>query len=155
MKALMNDTAQNRGDLTIGGLAKAADVNVETIRYYERIGLIEKPSKPGQGFRKYPPQAVQNIRFIKRAKELGFSLQEISDLLLLGDGCCKDVRQRAEAKRARVDSQIADLTELRDVLDGLISACQQSDDDHNCPIVETLLGERTDTEYEDTVRNND
>lgn len=147
----MKDTAQRKGELTIGSLAKHADVNVETIRYYERIGLIEQPSKPGRGFRKYPAHTVQNIRFIKRAQELGFSLQEISELFLLGEGHCEDMRQRAEAKRARIESQIKDLTALSDALGGLIAACQQRQNDRGCPIVETLLGQRRETD-EDTAQ---
>lgn len=137
----MNNIAQQKGELTIGALAKAAGVNVETVRYYERIGLIEQPPKPEQGFRKYPPQAIRNLRFIKRAQELGFDLQEISELFLLGEGRCDEMRQRAEAKRERVEARIRDLAALRDGLDELISACQQSKNDRTCPIIQTLLGQ--------------
>jgi len=143
----MNDTAQYNAGLTIGSLATAAGVNVETIRYYERIGLIKQPSKPSQGFRKYPSHTVQNLRFIKRAQELGFSLLEISELLLLGEGRCDDMRLRAEEKRVRIESQIKELTLLRDALGELITACQQRQNDRRCPIVETLLGQRTKIDY--------
>lgn len=140
----MSENTPRKDELTIGGLAKAAGVNVETIRYYERIGLIEKPSKPSHGFRKYPPQTIQNIQFIKRAQELSFSLQEISELFLLGAGHCEDMRQQAEKKRARIESQIKDLTALRNGLDELITACKQRQNHRSCPIVETLLGQRVD-----------
>jgi len=139
----MNDAIKLNGELTIGGLAKAAGVNVETIRYYERIGLIEQPSKPGQGFRKYPQQTIQNIRFIKRAQELGFNLQEISELLLFGEGHCEDMRQRAEVTRNRIESQVKDLIALRDGLDELITACRHRKDELNCPIVQTLQGKHS------------
>ncbi len=72
--------------LTIGFLAGAAEVNVETVRYYQRFGIIDEPLKPFDGYRVYPPETVGRIRFIKRAKQLGFSLKEISELLELGDG---------------------------------------------------------------------
>ena len=113
----MRETARHKVELTIGRLAKEAGVNVETIRYYERIGLIEQPQKPIQGFRKYPPQALQNVLFIKRAQVLGFNLQEITELMQLGDGNCEDIRQRAEIKRKKIESQIKDLIKLRDGLD--------------------------------------
>jgi len=135
----MNEAAQGKGELTIGGLAKAAGVNVETIRYYQRIGLVEEPIRPVSGFRRYSPQMVQRIKFVKRAQGLGFKLQEIAELLLLGEGHCADVRQRAEEKRKRIQSQIEDLKALRDTLDELIGACRRGKDQHRCPIVETLL----------------
>lgn len=123
--------------LTIGRLARAAGVNVETVRYYQRVGLVTEPPKPVAGYRHYPPATVDRIRFIKRAQKLGFSLAEISELLELGDGHCADVRSRAEHKRSVIDRQIADLTALRDTLDDLIHACRE--DEHTaCPIVETL-----------------
>ena len=74
--------------MTIGNLAKAAGVNVETIRYYQRIGLVDEPDKPAQGYRRYPASIIDRIRFIKRAQELGFRLNEIIDLLSLNDGNC-------------------------------------------------------------------
>lgn len=124
--------------LTIGFLAKAADVNIETIRYYQRIGLITEPTKPDQGYRIYPEETLQRIKFIKRAQQLGFSLQEIEELLQLGDGHCEDVRLRAEQKRSQIDKQIKDLRNLRSTLNQLINACQSDLDPSQCPIVETL-----------------
>jgi MerR family mercuric resistance operon transcriptional regulator len=124
--------------LTIGFLAKAAEVNIETIRYYQRIGLITEPDKPASGYRIYPTDTLKRIKFIKRAQQLGFSLSEIAELLQLGEGNCADVRQRAEEKRAHIDQQISDLHNLRNTLSELISACQSESDTRHCAIVETL-----------------
>ncbi len=126
--------------LTIGHIARTAGVNVETIRYYQRVGILIEPAKPVEGYRIYPSETVNRIRFIKRAQQLGFSLQEISELLELGDGHCDDVRHRAEEKRTIIDQQINDLKNLRGTLDTLIQACQCDGDTSHCPIVETLTG---------------
>jgi len=128
--------------LTIGFLAKAAEVNIETIRYYQRIGLITEPNKPVKGFRTYPTDTLKRIKFIKRAQQLGFSLKEIAELLLLGDGSredqCADVRQRAELKREHIDQQINDLQNLRKTLTKLINSCKNETGTRHCAIVETL-----------------
>lgn len=129
----------NTPSLTIGRLAQAADINVETIRYYQRIGMIDEPTKPRQGFRVYSPATLERIRFIKRAQQLGFSLNEISELMALGDGHCSDVRQRAEQKRDKIRKQITDLQALAATLDTLIDACHAGADEASCPIVESLL----------------
>lgn len=123
---------------TIGQLARAANVNVETIRYYQRLGIIDEPAKPANGYRIYPEKTIDRIHFIKRAQQLGFSLQEIAELLQLGDGHCTDVRQRAQEKQARIDAQINDLQKLRKTLAQLIKACQSNQQDEHCPIIETL-----------------
>ena len=124
--------------LTIGRLACKAGVNVETVRYYQRIGLVEEPGKPAEGFRIYSPDTVDRITFIKRAQVLGFSLDEVRELLEIGDGHCADVRSRAEEKRDRVVAQIGELDALRRTLDTLIDACLAGRDDAHCPIVESL-----------------
>lgn len=129
----------NQANLTIGRLAKLVDVNVETIRYYQRIGLLDEPAAPLKGFRKYPVKTAENITFIKRAQRLGFSLKEIAELLKIGDGHCDDVRTRAETKRNKIEDQIRDLQALRDTLNKLISECNSGKNEHHCPIVETLL----------------
>lgn len=123
--------------LTIGFLARAAAVNIETVRYYQRVGLITTPPKPENGYRQYPTDTIDRIQFIKRAQKLGFNLTEIAELLDLGDGHCEDVRQRAQHKRDMIDQQLKDLTALRTTLDDLINACL-SDDKKQCPIVKTL-----------------
>lgn len=100
----------SKTELTIGRLARAAGVNVETVRYDQRLRLVKEPRKPAEGFRYYPPETVDWIRFIKRAQQLGFRRQKVAEFLELGGGRCKDVRGRAEEKRAQVDVQIRDLT---------------------------------------------
>ncbi len=138
----LEDCAVSKADLTIGHLARAAGVNVETVRYYQRVGLVKEPRKPIEGFRHYPADTVDRIKFIKRAQQLGFRLPEIAELLELGDGRCKDVRSRAEEKRAQVEAQIRDLKALRATLDSLIRACRSGRDTTHCPLVQTLASEQ-------------
>jgi len=130
----------NTNKLTIGSLAKAAEVNIETVRYYQRIGLINEPAKPAQGYRIYSDEILSRIKFIKRAQQLGFSLQEIEELLKLGEGKgrCNDVRLRAEQKRKQIDKQIKDLKKLRATLSGLINSCEKTGKSSQCAIVDTL-----------------
>ena len=128
--------------LTIGRLARKAGVNVETVRYYQRIGLVDEPGKPAEGFRTYAPATVDRITFIKRAQALGFSLDEVRELLEIGDGHCADVRARAEEKRERVMARIGELEALKETLDTLIDACLAGRDDAHCPIVESLAKPR-------------
>jgi len=124
--------------LTIGQLAQLADVNVETIRYYQRIKLLKEPSKPASGYRKYPESTVEILHFIKRAKQMGFSLQEIAELIELGETACTRVRLRAEAKREQINAQIQELESLRQTLDKLIEQCHSDAKDRPCPIVKKL-----------------
>ncbi|HHC73122.1 MAG TPA: Hg(II)-responsive transcriptional regulator [Thiotrichales bacterium] len=125
--------------LTIGRLARAAGVHVETVRYYQRQGLLEEPPKPREGYRLYPAGAVDRIRFIKRAQALGFRLAEIRELLELEEGSCQDVRQRAVAKCRQIERQIADLQAIHAVLQELVEACgEQTTGRGTCPIIATL-----------------
>ena len=124
--------------LTIGRLAKAAEVNVETIRYYQRVGLVVEPVKPLEGFRVYHDETINRIRFIKRAQKLGFSLQDIAHLLELGEGHCNDVREQAEAKLKQIEAQIKDLQSMRKTLKKLISECSTGNENGDCPIVQSL-----------------
>lgn len=124
--------------LTIGKLAKSAGVNVETVRYYQRIGLLNVPDIPLAGFRRYPATDVARVRFIKRAQRLGFTLKEIADLLLLREGHCDDVRTLAEQKRARIDAQIKDLGAMCQVLDRLIDRCIEEHGPENCSLIDAL-----------------
>lgn len=124
--------------LTIGRLAKAAGVNVETIRYYQRVSLLTEPVKPYDGFRVYPDETINRIRFIKRAQKLGFSLKDIAHLLSLGDGHCDDAREQAEAKLTQVEAQIKDLQSMRKTLKKLISECNTDGESGCCPIVQSL-----------------
>ncbi len=112
--------------LTIGQLAGRAEVNVETIRFYERTGLIPQPPRRESGYRQYPESAVSLVRFIRHAQELGFFLREIKELLdLRVDSAmtCRDVRHRAEAKLADVERKIASLREIRTELTKIIGSC--------------------------------
>jgi MerR family mercuric resistance operon transcriptional regulator len=128
--------------LTIGRLARQADVNIETIRYYQRVGLISQPAKPENGYRIYPTTTIHRIRFIKRAQKLGFKLLEIADLLELSSENCEDVRNKAEQKRIQIKRQIDDLVTLKDSLDDLIEACKSGKKNACCPIVEALTAEQ-------------
>ena len=125
--------------LTIGVLAKAAEINVESVRYYQSKGLIRQPDKPLHGYRQYPAATVNRIRFIKRAQRLGFSLLEIADLLDLGSGRCHDVKIKAERKRDLIESQIQDLQILSDSLKQMIDECNADKNTQHCPIVESLF----------------
>jgi len=124
--------------LTIGRLAKAAEVNVETIRYYQRVGLVVEPVKPLEGFRVYHDETINRIRFIKRAQKLGFSLQDIAHLLELGEGHCDDVREQAEAKLGQIEAQIKDLQAMRKTLKKLVTECSAGNESGSCPIVQSL-----------------
>ena len=106
--------------LTIGKLADAAGVNVETIRFYERKGLITQPQKPIVGFRQYSSEILHRLHFIKRAQELGFTLDEISSLLKLGDEDCQEVQALAQQKLVLIRKKIIDLQRLESNLSHLI-----------------------------------
>ncbi len=124
--------------LSIGKLAKQANVTIETIRYYQRMGLLIEPQKPVTGYRQYPIETIARIRFIKRAQQTGFTLKEISELLLLDSGHCQDVRKMAEQKLRQIDKQIEDLSALRRVLDGLVKGCQEDPSTEHCSLIESL-----------------
>jgi len=126
-------------NLTIGGVAKAAGVNVETIRFYQRLNLLEAPARPPGGVRRYSDAAISRVKFIKRAQELGFSLAEIRRLLRLGDPQnCGEARALAAEKLALVESRVADLQRLRGVLKELIGRCDRRRGKVACPIIESL-----------------
>ena len=125
--------------LTIGQLAKEAEVNVETIRYYERRGLIERPDKPTTGYRQYSNDLLQQLFFIKRAKALGFNLDEIQNLLSLSVGHCTEIQSLAVQKLDQVRYKIKDLQRLEDVLSDLVRQCNASADEAHCPIVDALF----------------
>ncbi len=129
--------------MTIGRAARKAGVGVETIRFYERKGLIEQPPKPlNSGFRIYPEGTVERIRFIRQAQEIGFSLSEIDELLSLRadpSADSSDVRARAIAKRDEVERKIAHLRKIHAALDELISACPGQGALRHCSIMETLV----------------
>jgi MerR family mercuric resistance operon transcriptional regulator len=127
--------------LTIGKLAKQTKVTIETVRYYQRKGLLDEPVKPATGYRQYPAEAIARIQFIKRAQLCGFALKEILELLSMDGGHCTDVREMAEQKRQQIDDQIKDLTALRNVLDGLVKGCQSNPSTEHCSLIDTLSTE--------------
>lgn len=127
--------------LTIGQLAKQAQVNVETVRYYERRGLIPEPPRRESGYRQYSQDAVARLQFIRRAKELGFSLREISDLLSLRvgpDATCGDVKRRAERKLTDIEEKLQALQRMKKALTKLAAACRGRGPTSECPILEAL-----------------
>lgn len=126
---------------TIGQTAKRAGVNIETIRFYEREGLIPEPPRNPSGYRQYSPDFVKRILFIKRAQALGFSLKEIAELLALRvepDTACDDVRRRAEARLTNIEEKIQALERLKVILGELITACNQRQTTSECPILAAL-----------------
>lgn len=137
---------ENRMDaLTIGALAKQAGVHVETIRYYQRRGLLDEPARPAGGIRRYGPATTARIAFIKRAQDIGFSLDEIKELLRLErTPGCRDARDIAEKKLAIVRSRVAGLQEVSRVLTKLIAECDAGRA-RNCPIIDCLAGTRSAT----------
>lgn len=124
--------------LTIGKLAKQTEVTIETIRHYQRIGLLTEPEKPHGGYRSYSDDAITLIRFIKRAQQAGFTLKEIATLLSLDGAHCADVRQLAEQKCQQIDQQIMDLTALRQVLGTLVNDCRQTASSAHCAILDAF-----------------
>jgi MerR family transcriptional regulator, copper efflux regulator len=130
--------------LTIGQVAEAAEVNIQTIRYYERRGLFPTPRRTPSGYRQYPEEAVNRIRFIKHAQELGFSLQEIQELLGLRvrhGAACDAVAQRTRTKIDVVEQKIRDLQRMRRTLEQLAEACTARRPTDECPILEALAGD--------------
>lgn len=123
---------------TIGRLAAEAGVNVETVRYYQRQGLMPEPPRPRDGYRLYDRAAVERLRFIRRAQQLGFTLREVGELLALGDGACREVQELAEAKLAEIETRIRDLEAMREVLGGHLAACRAGEGGNGCPMVEVL-----------------
>lgn len=127
--------------LTAGRLASQADVHIETIRYYERRGLLPDPPRTESGYRLYDAESVTRLRFIKEAQELGFTLEEIQGLLALRvdkETSCADVRRRAEGKAADIEAKIASLQAMHAALQEMIAACAQGGPDGDCPLLETL-----------------
>jgi MerR family mercuric resistance operon transcriptional regulator len=126
-------------ELTIGGVARAAGVSVETVRYYQRSGLLPEPSRPAGSVRRYSEHAVARLRFIRRAQELGFALAEISRLLALEDPqSCAQARALATDKLEVIRKRIADLGRMRKVLEELVGRCAAVRGRVACPIIETL-----------------
>ena len=127
--------------LTIGEVAEQGGVHIETLRYYERRRLLEKPPRSASNYRQYPEAAVRRVRFIKRAQELGFSLNDIKELLSLQaapEASCAEIRAHAEAKMKDIDAKIGALTAMKYVLSTLVAECSGDGPLSDCPILESL-----------------
>lgn len=127
--------------LTTGQLAEAANVNVETVRYYEKRGLLPRPPRSNSGYRRYDQSSVKRLLFIKHAQELGFSLREIAELLSIQYGTgkkCGAVKKRTEAKIDEVERKIKNLQAIRGALRKLVGACRIDRRASECPILEAL-----------------
>ncbi len=127
--------------LTIGRLAREAGVNLETVRYYERRGLLPKPPRSASGYRLFPSVAAQRLRFIRRAQELGFSLKEIRQLLSLRVSrttTSRDIRARAEAKIVDIEAKIKSLESMKKTLRKVTRVCDGCAPLARCPILESL-----------------
>lgn len=128
--------------MTISKIAKEAGVGVETVRFYERKGLVQQPPKPSAGgYRIYPEETAERIRFIRQAQELGFSLREIEELLSLRTDPatdCADVRERAQSKLNEITRKIALMKGIQTALEKLISACPGQGALQLCAIIEAI-----------------
>ena len=128
-------------DLTIGKLAQAAGVGVETIRFYERRGLMQEPPRRASGYRQYPARSIRRLTFIRQAKDLGFTLKEIQELLELrasSDRTCGEMRNQLEIKIADIDRRLTDLQAMKGALVELHRTCDSTDPRAECPILDAL-----------------
>lgn len=131
------------GTLTIGALARASGVHLETIRCYQRLGLVPQPARPVGSVRRYDERAVARLHFIRRVQQLGFSLEEVRQLLALEHGGqCEATRRLAEARLAEVDVRLAQLSRMRRELRRLIADCAGAGRAPRCPIIDTLSDSR-------------
>lgn len=130
--------------LTIGQVASRAGVGVETVRFYEREGLLEEPRRKASGYRQFDETVIDRLRFIRRAKELGFTLKEIKELLSLKldpSTTCAEVKKRAEHKIDDIDAKIDSLKRMKQALVKLAKTCSGRGETSDCPILEALDGE--------------
>lgn len=130
-----------KGHLTRGELARQSGVNIETVRYYERRGLLPEPLRSRSGYRLFSKDDVRRVRFIRRAQELGFSLKEIEELLALRvepQSTRADVRRRAEAKMADIDEKVRQLLAMKKSLERLTASCSGRGPLCGCPILESF-----------------
>ncbi|TAN02445.1 MAG: Hg(II)-responsive transcriptional regulator [Rhodanobacteraceae bacterium] len=133
----MNAPTEN---LTIGAFARTAGVNVETIRFYQRRGILRQPAKPYGGIRRYGAADVARLRFVKSAQYLGFNLDEIGDLLRLEDGThCREASVLAELKLRSVREKLAGLARMETALSGLVKACHARKGNVSCPLIASLF----------------
>ncbi|MDA0350222.1 MAG: MerR family DNA-binding protein [Verrucomicrobia bacterium] len=127
--------------LTMGQVANRSGIGIETVRFYERQGLIKDPPRSGSGYRMYPEETVTRIQFTRRAKDLGFSLKEIKDLLSLSvspGATCQDIKHRAEAKLTDIEDKIRTLRRMKKALAKVTAACRGEGSVSDCPILEAM-----------------
>ena len=130
---------RKRDDLTIGELAALAGVGVETVRFYQRKGLTPEPPRPAGAIRRYGAADVERLRFVKSAQSLGFSLNEVAELLQLEDGAhCKEASSLAESKLADIRCKLAELSRMEAVLSGLVKACHVGRSKVSCPLIDAF-----------------
>jgi len=137
LKFIQGDVMQSK--LTIGKVAKAASVNIETIRFYQRKGLIAEPAKALGGFRYYSEKCIEEIHFIKRAQAIGFTLEDIKELLAM-EACdaCQQTHDASLIKLNMVNARIAELERIRETLRELIGKCEKENYETACPIIDSL-----------------
>lgn len=127
--------------IAIGELSRRTQCNIETVRYYERIGLLPQPHRPGGRFRRYDDDDVARLRFIRRARQLGFTLDEVRAFMRLsgteGEDACAEARSLATAHVADIRAKIADLQAMERVLSDAICECETGQQP-NCPLIEVL-----------------
>lgn len=126
---------------TIGQLAAQVEVSVETIRYYERKGLLDQPPRPASGYRRYTEESRRRLVFIRKAKAFGFGLSEIQELLDLRTGseaACSDVESTATRSIRRIEEQIRGLQDMKEALDKLVVECRSRESSEDCPIIQAL-----------------
>lgn len=131
----------DRDTLRTGEVAGQAGVNIQTLRYYERRGLLQVPERRASGYRQYPPDVVRLIRFIKRAQELGFTLTEIEELLRLRndqESSCSQMRIAAESKIEHIEEKIRHLRAIKRALGALVASCATEGSTRHCPVIEAL-----------------
>ena len=130
--------------MTIGQVAKETGVRVETIRFYEKEGLINEPERNPSGYRQYPAEIIQRVLFIQRAKAIGFTLKEINGLLSIQtkpDTCCDDVLDRAATKVEQIEAKIGELQRMKNTLQDLTQQCVSSNQLDDCPILDALYAD--------------
>lgn len=134
---------QTSNQLTIGRMAEQAGVGIDTVRFYERRGLLPEPRRTAAGYRLYGKDSINRIRFVRRAKRLGFTLDEIENLLKLQDqgGRKSEVKEITTRKLQQIDAKIADLSRMRTVLETLATECSGRGNVSSCPIIEAISGE--------------
>ncbi|MBV8910239.1 MAG: MerR family DNA-binding protein [Gammaproteobacteria bacterium] len=140
--------------LTIGKMASAAEVGIDTVRFYERGGLLKRPQRTPAGYRLYDKTDLARLRFIRRAKALGFSLEEIAELLRLNDGGGRRsaVRALAEQRLREIEQKVSELGRMRDTLRHLVQKCHGDGSIAGCPIIEAVLPERKNAELGRRIR---